>query len=671
MHAYEKWMCHRYLARALSFKYGKHQRRTHDADFYEWLISHRGSVGLPDFKPVEEYESISARVRADWKSLQKLRSSLFAHATAPCPPISPLQSRIDWLSEACELDATQRSVLSLFARIARVPQIRALVAAVNGSNYHTDRFDYFELCPFFEAPISRKDMHDGFLTRFGLLEHNDGGDFWLSDLVNNLLSKRRLTPHQIGGYLLGQPAIASLDWDDFSHLGEVRDLAARILVHSDRNTSNGVNILVYGPPGTGKSEFVKTLAARCRLAAHFVGEENSKSCEPSRKERIAALTIANALAPVGKRRIVAVDEADDLFAGVDEDNAATRHGSKVFMHRLVERVQSPTIWIVNDIDRLGPAVVRRMNLVIRFPTPNLTVRKSMVERIAARSDFGVTAHEVVDLARYSASPALIENAIRSAARIEGSVKEASQILKCGLEAMRARVSVAPQPLAFDPALSSADYDLQKLAESIKNAKTRALSFCLSGPPGTGKSAYACYLAESLNLEILEKRYSDLSSAYIGETEKAIVRAFQEAADLRAFLIIDEVDSLLRDRSAARHSWEITEVNEMLTSMERHNYPFACTTNAPEILDRATARRFLFKVRFLPMTTDQVSAAFRRYFNRDAPESALKLTCLTPGDFAVVARKAEALGEVEPFRLARWLEEEAEAKPEAKTRRIGF
>ena len=44
--------------------------------------------------------------------------------------------------------------------------------------------------------------------------------------------------------------------------------------------------------------------------------------------------------------IVAVDEADDLFAGVDEDNAATRHGSKVFMNRLVERVAS-----ADDLDR--------------------------------------------------------------------------------------------------------------------------------------------------------------------------------------------------------------------------------------------------------------------------------------------------------------------------------
>src|SRR5271165_4508131 len=63
---------------------------------------------------------------------------------------------------------------------------------------------------------------------------------------------------------------------------------------------------------------------------------------------------------------------------------------------------------------------------------------------------------------------------------------------------------APSPIKFDPALSSADVDLVKLADQVARARTTALSFRLSGPPGTGKSAYARYLAERLDLEVLEK-----------------------------------------------------------------------------------------------------------------------------------------------------------------------
>jgi transitional endoplasmic reticulum ATPase len=312
-----------------------------------------------------------------------------------------------------------------------------------------------------------------------------------------------------------------------------------------------------------------------------------------------------------------------------------------------------------------------MNLALRFARPTLTVRKAMVERIAhdLRFPLGASAGEI---AQMPAPPALIENAIQSAAAFDGSADDAALILKSGLRALGGREkAAAPAPTPFDPLLSAADVDLAALAEQVIRARSRALSFCLSGPPGTGKSAYARYLAERLDMEILEKRFSDLSSMYLGESEKAIAAAFEEAADLRAFLILDEADSLLRDRRDARYSWEITQVNEMLTWMERHPQPFACTTNALDLLDSAAARRFLFKVRFLPMTPAQIAAAYKQMFNADAPSSILRLERLTPGDFAIVARKAAMADERDQGRLLRWLQDEAFAKPDCGKRRIGF
>ena len=87
---------------------------------------------------------------------------------------------------------------------------------------------------------------------------------------------------------------------------------------------------------------------------------------------------------------------------------------------------------------------------------------------------------------------------------------------------------------------------------------------------------------------------------------------------RAFLVFDKADSLLRDRSVASYGWEVTQVNETLTQMERHAFPFACTTNAPDSLDPATARHLLFKLRFLPMTPSQIQIAYRRAFRCGAP-----------------------------------------------------
>ena len=676
MHPYERWITRRYLATALKSKRAQQGDRPNEY-LRGWSGAHGRSLGVPPFKYKSdsglgsEYDSPAGKLKfkAEWK---RWRTATLASAVEPKPPISPLQKRIDWLGDIFDLNASQQFFFGLFARIARVQQVRNLVNAIN-KQQGAERFDYSELRAVLDKQVDRRDLSEsGLLTRLGLIEKDDSDNFQVSELVGTMLSMKRLATPQFRALLLGKPAAASLGWDEFAHLGELRYLAARIVAQGGDGVIGAANILIYGPPGTGKTEFVKTLAARLKLSAHFIGEHNGQGAEPTRRERIAALMVANAIGDTSHKTIIAVDEADDLFAGVDEENAATRHGSKVFMNRLVERVASPTIWIANDIDRLGPAVVRRMSLVVRFPKPGLAVRKKMIERISDRAGFPLAAKETTRIAQIPAAPALIENAIRSAARIGGSSVEAQKILECGLEAMGSRqFAGAPSPLTFDPALSSADVDLVKLAGRARTAATKALSFCLSGASGTGKSAYARYLAEKLELEPLEKRYSDLISSYLGESEQAIARTFEEAADLRSFLILDEVDSLLRDRTAARHSWEITQVNEMLTQMERHPYPFACTTNAPELLDPATARRFLFKVRFLPMTSDQVAAAFHRAFGMTCPEIASRLDSLTPGDFAVVARRAEVFGERDPLRLGRWLDEEVASKTGTRQRRIGF
>jgi transitional endoplasmic reticulum ATPase len=115
----------------------------------------------------------------------------------------------------------------------------------------------------------------------------------------------------------------------------------------------------------------------------------------------------------------------------------------------------------------------------------------------------------------------------------------------------------------------------------------------------------------------------------------------------------------------------TDTDDAGDIRHRYPYPFACTTNALELLDAAAARRFLFKVRFLPMTADQIAKAFRSAFGAEPPGFVLKLDGLTPADFATVARKASVLGEQDSKTVAQWLEYEVKAKPDAERPRIGF
>ncbi len=492
------------------------------------------------------------------------------------PKLSPLQRRIDWLASACALTPAQSSAFGLLARATLLPKVMALIEAVTG-RFGLDLavLDGSDLGAFLEGDVADDELScEGRLAQLGLIDARDGAR--LSYVARRILTMPRLAARRVGDLLLGQPAAATLRWDDFVHLDEMRELAARMVLTAGGSRGRaGVNLLFYGPPGTGKTEFAKSLGEHVGFSVQFVGETNDKSGEPSRSERLAAL-LANAIGAVARRTILVVDEADDLF---DTFNDASRRGSKVFLNRLLERSAAPTIWIANDPDRLGPAIVRRMNLALRFPKPRLSVRNAMMGAIAESHGLRLDEDSKLILARAHASPAAIDNAIRTAALIGGSAGDATSILQAGLLVSGGSPPLHfPMPMPFDPALSSADVDLVAFADRVAQSRSLALSFLLSGPPGAGKSAFARHLAERLDLELVEKRYSDLVSMWLGESEKAIGRAFEEAADLRAFLVFDEADSLLRDRAAAQHSWEVTQVNEMLTRMERHHRQGACKRN---------------------------------------------------------------------------------------------
>ena len=158
--------------------------------------------------------------------------------------------------------------------------------------------------------------------------------------------------------------------------------------------------------------------------------------------------------------------------------------------------------------------------------------------------------------------------------------------------------------------------------------------------------------------------------WVGGTEQNIAAAFEEGKDNQAVLIFDEADSFLQNRNNAVRSWEVTQVNEMLTQMENYPYPFICTTNLMDSLDKASLRRFTFKVAYDYMTPEQSSLAFKHFFNHSDIDLS-HLNSLAPGDFVVVKQKAEILGFMNnKEELIRMLEQEQQNKAPIQ-RKIGF
>jgi SpoVK/Ycf46/Vps4 family AAA+-type ATPase len=179
--------------------------------------------------------------------------------------------------------------------------------------------------------------------------------------------------------------------------------------------------------------------------------------------------------------------------------------------------------------------------------------------------------------------------------------------------------------------------------SRDNPRVTNMNLLFYGPPGTGKSELARHIADRLDREIICKRVSDLQDKYVGEGEKNIKRAFQEAEAEEAILIIDEADSLLFSRDRAVRSWEISFTNEFLTQMERFRGILICTTNRMKDLDEASIRRFNHKMQFDYLQPEGNVVFYEKLLVSliDSPldnkyRTALKnIPHLTPGDFKTV------------------------------------
>ena len=425
--------------------------------------------------------------------------------------------------------------------------------------------------------------------------------------------------------LLGEPVESALEWEDFEQLGPVRDLAASLITGAGKAAAKGIHLLLHGPVGTGKTEFAKVLAARAGMSLWSVGETDEEGGEPARCERLAALKLAFTLLASRPRALLLLDEAEDILAAemsfLGRFVGRGRNGSKVYINRLLEQSAVPVIWTCNEATAIDPAILRRMSLAIEIKTPSQRVRARVWRRVLAQQQLTIGEDSVQRLSSsYPAPPALAASAARAAALCGGDETAIEQAMSGILQLLGIGPAIAEADgCDFDPALVNCSEDLLALADCLaRPGSSRQWSLCLYGSPGTGKSLFARYLGYRLGMEIVQQRASDLLSMWVGGSEKQIAAAFEAARTRHSLLVIDEADSLLSDRRGARCSWEVTQVNEMLTWMESHPYPFICTTNLMDQLDPASLRRFTLKLRFDPLRPAQAMLAFERFFGIPPP-----------------------------------------------------
>jgi SpoVK/Ycf46/Vps4 family AAA+-type ATPase len=483
---------------------------------------------------------------------------------------------------------------------------------------------------------------------------------------------------------LSHPPLLSLQ--KYDHLKIDIDVLLPYLKKGILENKKGINIFFYGVPGTGKTELTRIIAKHLNCPLYEISSEDEDGDPIGGGHRLSAVRASQAFFKQSNSLLL-FDEVEDVFGDGDGifGHKSTAQTRKAWMNRLLEENDIPTFWLCNKIDSVDPAFIRRFDWVIEVPIPPKKQRDIII-----RENCGNILNDK-EINILSSCQELAPAVITRAAKVVNSLTDefSTQQLAKTFNSLINKTLIAQGhkgvdkndtnglPDIYDLDFINCDADLMKIAEGIKEYGNARI--CLFGIPGTGKSAYAKWLADYIQQPLVIKRGSDLLSMWVGRTEKNIERIFREAEDENAVLLIDEVDSFLQDRRSSHNSWEITGVNEMLTRMENYNGIFIASTNRIDGLDAASLRRFDLKIKFEALTAHQSWKLLHSYaeiFKLSIPNEAIhielnRIENLTPGDFALVARRHRFKPILSIEELVSALKAEVNLKAPYQNKPIGF
>ena len=600
-----------------------------------------------------------------------------------------LATNLDMLTRQLSMSELEAKVLALGV-LFRADDLLDQVADETRRSVNLPR----QLSVVLQEPIenlSRAVQYNALLRRSGLLEFKSGAPLGGNIRVSRgHLRRLAVSPLSSLNDLLGDGLVrrappSNLHGEDYAHIQSTLDILHPLLNDALEHKRPGVNVLLYGPPGTGKTELIRWLAGSLATPLYEVSPFDTSGLCDGPAERLAKTATCQLLLRDHPSLLV-MDECDAIFDGESRTLADnTAHQVKAWVNDLLETNPVPMAWIANRIHRMDPAFVRRFDMVIHLDVPPLAQRLKILEQTCKHYLDPAQRRRIALADR--ATPGVLTRAVSVAERIQalGTFQNPATVIESILDGTlraqgHATVRMANRnapPDDYDTALCSTDVDLDALTDGLRRVDQGRI--LLYGPPGTGKTAFGYWLASSLGKPLALKRMSDLQSPYLGVMEQNLAKAFEDAARDNAVLQIDEVDSFLQDRRHATRNWERSQVNEFLTQLESFEGIFIASTNLMDGLDQAALRRFDHKVQIGYLRPGQAWALLLRKLadwripmtDADACRHRLNaLTKLTPGDFAVIARRHKLVPCQDALAVVEALAEELCLK-EPISRRIGF
>lgn len=424
--------------------------------------------------------------------------------------------------------------------------------------------------------------------------------------------------------------VTTLGWNDFSHLGRLRELAAQALRHQE-----GRHILLSGLTGTGKTEFAMLLAREAKLRMR--GVVSRPAGREGNDGQLSSLAVGTAVLPVDT--VVLMDNASDILQ-------ATSPAENERLHTILDRSVVPVIWTTDTLTGLAPATLRRMSVVIPFDMPSRGVREVMWRKVLNEAGAAerLARLDVPALAsRWAVVPAVCTSVIRSAideSDVHLLLESLSRINPSMVEINR----VIETP--FDPLLSRADLDLKDLADRLVEAGPSNWRILLAGPAGTGKSSFVHHVAQRMGMETLVCGPGDMIEHEGGE-QHLIEAMFAKARREHRFLLLEQVDVLLSGNNSTTSNWDIMQANELLDRMGRHDLPVTATTSTEGRMDRVHMRHFTLKVTFQSMDAKTVRYAFDKILGMALPQAIIIPDGLVPADLVNLRKRFTLIDRPEP------------------------
>lgn len=637
------------------------------------------AVGLEDWIDVDK--SVFCR-KTMIKEMEAMLVKMESKDIPPSEDVRVLEKNIARLSTLTPMTKVDQLVLSFLAQLHTSDILEECFHYLNLNTLNQVIRSLAVILNVPKSVLSLSLSSKGKLIRCGLLSyyrhgHSLRGKFdFISDKFMDSLHEPNVDLDVLLAELFSLSVPPTLKINDYGHLVSQIQLVEDYLAKA--KSSSGINVLIYGPPGTGKTELVRLIAKRLNKTLYLVADIDAEGDVVAAGRRLQSYRSCQSFLNANDS-LVLFDEVEDIFndGGFFSPSTASKH--KSWMNQALETNPVPTFWLSNSTWGIDAAYVRRFDIVFEATVPPKRQRKLICKQVFGNRLSDELADVIAD--NDNVTPAIVQRVAKVARTINGKTRlnevdirlmVDNILINQGHKPLKKQTSISTR---FNPEYTPCNANWPSIVEGLANTGEGRL--CLYGPPGTGKTAASQYLAEQLDKPLHSHKVSDLMSKWVGGTEEQIAKAFESAQADDAVLLLDEVDSFLRDRASMSHSWEITMVNEMLTQMEQYSGIFIASTNLVDSLDKAALRRFDIKIQFHYLSLPQRIGLFSHYCQQfevchaSSHDAKLaQLQTLTPGDFAAIARRHRFSPVTSADELFECLIQECKLKPSSSSA-IGF